>query len=208
MLKSWILASQICLLTLFAKIKLSQKFLNLLFNCFFQAIATSPTYSEAVQLLGYTPTAAPVYFIIAGANPGEGAVITKGRLEPEDIWTIDPNTGRWKENAPRLQNYFHAQLNWARNFIKTKIPTKKNFLTLSLSDVVFIMLINVKMPTIDDIFTCISRINSVLSWVEHEKSFMTSGPMAQHMAFWHTRSLFRGFTVQVHEDRSDPNLYI
>ena len=68
--------------------------MNLLFNCFFQAIATSPTYSEAVQLLGYTPTAAPVYFIIAGTNPGEGAVITKGRLEPEDIWTIDPNTGR------------------------------------------------------------------------------------------------------------------
>ena len=65
---------------------------------FIQAIATSPNYSEAVQLLGYTPTAAPVYFIIAGANPGEGAVITKGRLEPEDIWTIDPNTGRWKQN--------------------------------------------------------------------------------------------------------------
>ena len=34
---------------------------------------------------------------------------------------------------------------------KTKIPTKK-FLTLSLLDVVFILLINVKMPTIVDIF--------------------------------------------------------
>ena len=32
-------------------------------------------------------------------------------------------------------------------FIKTKIPTKK-FLALSLSEVVFFMLINVKMPTI------------------------------------------------------------
>ena len=43
----------------------------------------------------------------------------------------------------------------------------KKFLALNLSDVVFIMLINVKMP--------MSRINFVLSWVEHEKSFITSG---------------------------------
>ena len=32
--------------------------------------------------------------------------------------------------------------------IRTKIPTNKMFLALSLSDVVFIMLINVKMPTV------------------------------------------------------------
>ena len=32
--------------------------------------------------------------------------------------------------------------------IKTKIPKRKMFLPLSLSDVVFIMLINFKMPTI------------------------------------------------------------
>ena len=37
--------------------------------------------------------------------------------------------------------------------IKTKIPTnEKKFLVLRLSDVVFIMLINVKMPTIVAIF--------------------------------------------------------
>ena len=52
----------------------------------------------------------------------------------------------------------------------------KKFLALSLSDVVFIMLINVKMPTTVGILTCMSRINFVLSCVEHEKSFMTSGP--------------------------------
>ena len=50
------------------------------------------------------------------------------------------------------------------------------FLALSLSDVVFIMLINVKMPTIVGILTFMSRIKSVLSWVEYEKSFITSGP--------------------------------
>ena len=44
------------------------------------------------------------------------------------------------------------------------------FLALSLSDV-FIMQINVV-----GILTFMSRINSVLSWVEHEKSFITSEP--------------------------------
>ena len=53
----------------------------------------------------------------------------------------------------------------------------KKFLALSLSDVVFIMLINVKMPTIVGILTFMSRINFVLSWVEHGKSFITSGPV-------------------------------
>ena len=51
----------------------------------------------------------------------------------------------------------------------------KKFLALSLSDVVFIMLINVKMPTIVGILTFMSRINFVHSWVEHGKSFITSG---------------------------------
>ena len=53
----------------------------------------------------------------------------------------------------------------------------KKFLALSLSDdVVFIMLINVKMPTIVVILTFMSRITFVLSRVEHGKSFLTSGP--------------------------------
>ena len=40
----------------------------------------------------------------------------------------------------------------------------KKFVALILSDVVFIMLINVKMPTIVGILTFISKINFVLSW--------------------------------------------
>ena len=47
------------------------------------------------------------------------------------------------------------------------------------------MLINVKMPAIVGILTFMSRINFVLSWVEHEKSFITSGP-------WHPFSIFSG----------------
>ena len=54
---------------------------------------------------------------------------------------------------------------------KLKYRQIKKFLALSLSDVVFIMLLNVKMPTIVmvGILTFMSRINFVLSKVEHEK---------------------------------------
>ena len=46
--------------------------------------------------------------------------------------------------------------------IKTKITTKK-FFALSLSDVVFIMLINVEMQTVVGILTFMSKINILLS---------------------------------------------
>ena len=49
----------------------------------------------------------------------------------------------------------------------------KNSLALSLSDVLFILLINVKMPVIVGILTFMSRINYVLSRGEYEKSFIT-----------------------------------
>ena len=42
------------------------------------------------------------------------------------------------------------------------------------------MLLNVKTPTIVGISTFMSRINFMLSWVEYEKSFITSGPGIQH----------------------------
>ena len=44
-----------------------------------------------------------------------------------------------------------------------------------LSDGVSILLINVKMPTNVGILTFMSRIYFMLSWVEHEKSFITPG---------------------------------
>ena len=50
-----------------------------------------------------------------------------------------------------------------KNYKKLKHRQMKKILALSLSDVVFIMLINVKMPTIVGILTFMSRINFVLS---------------------------------------------
>ena len=81
-------------------------------------------------------------------------------------------------HGPEVIKLFLAQLNWAWNFncsSKLKYKQMKKFLALSLSDDVFILLINVKMPTIVGILTFMSRMNFVLSWVEHGKSFITSG---------------------------------
>ena len=55
--------------------------------------------------------------------------------------------------------------------IKLNYQQMKKSIALSLSDVVFIMLTNVKMPTIVCILTFMSRINFVLSSVEHGKKF-------------------------------------
>ena len=62
--------------------------------------------------------------------------------------------------------------------ISSKIKRSKvtDFAALSLSDVVFIMRIPVKMPAIIGISAFMRRINFVLSLDEHGKSFITSGP--------------------------------
>ena len=57
----------------------------------------------------------------------------------------------------------------------------KKFLALSLSDVVFIMLLNVKMPTIVGILTFMSRSASIAQLVERplsEREVVGSNPAA------------------------------
>ena len=77
--------------------------------------------------------------------------------------------------GPEVIKYFSCS---TQLLIKTIIPknTKiKKSLALSLSDVVFIILINVKMPTFVGILTFMSRINSGFSRVEHEQSLKPQG---------------------------------
>ena len=52
---------------------------------------------------------------------------------------------------------------------KNKSAENKELLTYKLSDVVIILLINVKMPTIVGILTFMSMINFMHCRVEHEK---------------------------------------
>jgi len=60
------------------------------------------TFDAAVKRLAETPVAAPIYIIVGGVNPGEGAVITRDRSKAADIWKIDTASGRW----------FEVETNW------------------------------------------------------------------------------------------------
>ena len=70
-----------------------------------------------------------------------------------------------QEFRPEVIKHFSCstQLSTKLQLLIKIIPTMEKFLALSLSDGVFIMLINVKMLTIVGILTFMSRINFVLS---------------------------------------------
>ena len=62
-----------------------------------------------------------------------------------------------------------------------------------------------KMPTIVDTFIIISRENFMLSWIEHEKSFITSGPdQTARMLGAHVRKLM---VVSAETARGVPKIY-
>ena len=68
--------------------------------------------------------------------------------------------------GPEFTKLFSCSTQMSMKFellIKLKYRQMKKVLDLSLTDVVFIMLINVKMPTIVGILTFISRIKFLLS---------------------------------------------
>ena len=52
-------------------------------------------FNTAVQTLSTTPLIAPVYFIVGGAHPGEGAVITRQRTKAINTMKLDADHGRW-----------------------------------------------------------------------------------------------------------------
>ena len=78
--------------------------------------------------------------------------------------------------GPEVIKLFSCSTQMSTKFqllIKTKIRTNEE--VSCFKSVVFIMLTNFKMPTIVGILTFMSRINFVLSWVEHGRSFIISG---------------------------------
>ena len=79
-------------------------------------------------------------------------------IENEKVYNLGP--------GPEVIKLFSCSTQLSTKFqppIKLQYGQIKKFLALSLSDVVFITLINVKMPTIVGILTFMSRINLVLS---------------------------------------------
>ena len=71
--------------------------------------------------------------------------------------------------AQRL--YFHVQLNWLKCW---KIM---HFLDLKFSDFVFILLTNVKMPTVVGILTFMIRIHLMFSWAWKMKKVFQPGEL-------------------------------
>uniref|UniRef100_A0ABI7X3S1 N-acylethanolamine-hydrolyzing acid amidase n=1 Tax=Felis catus TaxID=9685 RepID=A0ABI7X3S1_FELCA len=58
-------------------------------------LSESENFDAAVYKLANTPLIAGVYYIVGGASPREGVVITRNRNGPADIWPLDPLNGAW-----------------------------------------------------------------------------------------------------------------
>lgn len=52
-------------------------------------------FESALNSLASSPLIAPVYFIIGGVGPREGAVITRDRVSALNVWRLDAEDGRW-----------------------------------------------------------------------------------------------------------------
>ena len=93
------------------------------------------------------------------------------KISNTDLLMVSPEIRDSKPQGYKsffMLNSTEHEISTAHKNYKKKRQIKK-LLALSLSDVVFIMLINGKMPTIVGILTFMSRINFVLSCVEHKK---------------------------------------
>lgn len=49
------------------------------------------TYDTALDVLANTPILAPCYYIVAGPNPYQGAVVTRDRPNAADVWKLGTN---------------------------------------------------------------------------------------------------------------------
>jgi len=79
-------------------------------------LTNTNSYPETMGILSVDYLIADVYYIIAG--PKSGAIISRNRTVAADIWSLDPNNGRWFEvetnydhwkNPPWFDNryFFH-----------------------------------------------------------------------------------------------------
>ena len=80
--------------------------------------------------------------------------------------------------GPKIIKYFSCSTPLSMKFkllINTEISKINGNISLNHQSQSFILLINVKI-TIVGILTFMSRVDFMLSWVEHEKSVIISGP--------------------------------
>lgn len=58
-----------------------------------QTLEAAEDFQDAVMRLSKIPIITGVYYIVAGVRAGEGAVITRDRTGPADIWPLEPVSG-------------------------------------------------------------------------------------------------------------------
>ena len=68
-------------------------------------LETEPSFDSAMEALASTPLIAPCYFSICGAQPGQGALITRNALDEEHRWLlserghfVQTNMDHWSTN--------------------------------------------------------------------------------------------------------------
>ena len=68
---------------------------------------------EAVEILRKEQLVAPVYYIVAGSGPNEGAVVTRGRSKCLDLWLLNSgNSSSTKGNTTLLQQWYLLETNY------------------------------------------------------------------------------------------------
>lgn len=60
-----------------------------------ETLEEAENFQDAVIRLSKIPIITGVYYIVGGVRPGEGAVITRDRTGPADIWPLNPVNGEW-----------------------------------------------------------------------------------------------------------------
>lgn len=62
-----------------------------------EVMETKSDWSSAVKTLSDRELIADVYYTVAGVSSGQGAVISRNRMNASDVWKIDVKKGRWFE---------------------------------------------------------------------------------------------------------------
>ena len=66
-----------------------------------QVLTTAKSYAEAVNMLKKESLTAPVYFITAGSQPNQGAVLTRDRNKLADAFSLNTSDIDIQEPANR-----------------------------------------------------------------------------------------------------------
>ncbi|TKS71219.1 N-acylethanolamine-hydrolyzing acid amidase [Collichthys lucidus] len=68
---------------------------NVVFHKNGKTLEEAEDFQDAVMRLSKIPIITGVYYIVGGVKAGEGAVITRDRTGPADIWPLDTLYGGW-----------------------------------------------------------------------------------------------------------------